>query len=278
MMNEHVRSTSPTERFTTQVPRAESSAKGQAENSSPGGKKQCSVKDAEKLGRTELLRLWQEKWEALEDCRIREEELADAGLLVQPLIPTRARRSRECMEIIRELRRIAAQRLLKQNTVVGQSSAQVPSDEDDGKDRPEHSVLDVSNKVPAVEIVTTDPVTMLWGLLGHSWEALERCRFGEELLHEKGLPPHCLTALRAQLGNVMCGFFTELLRNDVQAFFIKHVVGSEASPAAPLSDEAKQALKEILHHFSPKDRRVLRQLLDRARPSEMSSSAEGSCP
>jgi hypothetical protein len=45
---------------------------------------------------------------------------------------------------------------------------------------------------------------------------------------------------------------------------------------APLSDAAKQALKGILQQFSPKDRRVLRQLLDGARPAEMSSAAEGS--
>jgi hypothetical protein len=47
---------------------------------------------------------------------------------------------------------------------------------------------------------------------------------------------------------------------------------------APLSDAAKQALKEILQQFSPKDRGVLRQLLDRARPAETSSSAEGGWP
>jgi hypothetical protein len=148
--------------------------------------------------------------------------------------------------------------------VVGRSSTQVPRDEDDGKDRPQHSVLDVSNEVPAVEIVTTDPMTMLRGLLGHSWEALERCRWGEELLHEKGLPTHCLVAARTQLGKVMGSFLRECRRNDAQALFIKHVVGSEGCPPAPLSDAAKQALKEILKQVSPKHRGVLRQLLDRA--------------
>jgi len=272
----HVRSAVPMERFTAQVPRAESSAEGQAENPLPGGKKQPSVKDAEKLGRTELLRLWKEKWEALECCRVREEELADAGLLVQPLIPTRVRVSYECLAIICELRRIVPQQLLKQNTVVGQSSAQAPRDEDGGEDRPKHSVLDVSNKVPAVEIVTTDPTKMLRGLFEHSWAALERCRFGEELLHAKGLPTHCLVAARAQLGKVLLAILREDRRSDAQAFFMKHVVGSEGCPPAPLSDAAKQALKEMLQQFSPKDRSVLRQLLDRARPVETSSSAEGS--
>jgi hypothetical protein len=247
--------------------RSESSAEGPAENPLPDGtKKRPAVEDnvtepATKPGRTELQRLWQEKWEELENCRIREEELADAGLLVQPLIPTRVRLSYECLAIIRELQRIAVQRLLKQSTLVGQPSAQVPGDEDDGT---------------AGEIVTTDPMTTLCGLIIHSWEALELCRVGEELLDEKGLPTHCLAAARAQLGKVMDAFMREHLRNEAQAFFIKHVVGSEGCPAAPLSDATKQALKAILQQFSPRDRRVLRQLLDRARPAEMSSSAEDS--
>jgi hypothetical protein len=276
MNAKRVCSTPPSERLTTKVQRAGCSAEGQMANPVlEDTKKRPAVEDhvteaKTKPGRTELLRLWQDKWEALECCRIREEELTDAGLLVQPLIPTRARVSSECVAIIRELRRMAAQELLKQNTVVGQSSAQVPRDEDGGKDRPEHSVSDGSNKVPAVEIVTTDPMTMLRGLFLHSWEALERCRFGEELLHEKGLPTHCLAAARAQLGKVMHAILAEDRRNDAQAFFIKYVVGSEASPAEPLSEAAKQALKGILQQLSPKDRRVLRQLLDRARPAETS--------
>jgi len=258
-------STPPSERLTTKVQRSGCSAECQAENPSAGGKK---------LGQTELLRLWQEKWEALECCHVREEELAAAGLLVQPLIPTRVRISYECLAIIRELRRIAVQQLLKQNTVVGQSSTQVPRDEDDGEDRPEDPLVDVSNRAPAVGIVTTDPVTMLRGLLLHNLEALNRCLLGAELLHEKGLPTHCLAAAGAQLSKVMCAFLTEDRRHDAQAFFIKHVVGNEASPPEPLSNAAKRALKGILQQFSPKDRRMLCQLLDCARPAETSSSGE----
>lgn len=277
-----VRSALPRERFTAKVPRAESGAEGRAENPLPDSqKKRHRVEDhvtepATKPDRTELLRVWHEKWEAIEDCRVREEQLAYAGLLVQPLIAARVRLSYECLAIIRELKGIALQRLLKQTTDVGQSDAQVQRDEDDAKGGPEHWVLDVSNRVPAVKFITTDPSSMLWGLLLHSWAALERCRWGEELLHAKGLPTHCLVAARARLVKVMCALLTEDRRNDAQALFIKYVVRTEASPAEPLPDAAKQALKELLQQFPSKDRRMLRQLLHRARPSETSSSAEGS--
>jgi len=76
----------------------------------------------------------------------------------------------------------------------------------------------------------------------------------------------------------MLACIREDLRNETLAFFIRQVVGSGGSPLEPLSDVAKQTLKGILQQFSPKDHRVLRQLLDLARPAEMSSSAEGSCP
>jgi len=231
---------------------------------------------AKKPDRTELLRLSEKKWEELEECRIREEELADAGLLVHPLIPRRVRLSYEYLAIITELRRMAAQQLLEQNTVAGQSSTQVACGEGKGENRSKKPLVDVSSKAPAVETTTTDPITMSRGLIQHTWEALERCRFGEELLDEKGLPTLCLAHPLAQLSRAMVAFVREDQRIDEQAFFVKHVVGGEGSPPAALSDTAKTAMKVILQQFALRDRRVLRQLLDRARPAETSSSAEGS--
>jgi len=250
-----------------------------------GTNKRPAVEDhvtapAKKVDRTELLRLWQDKWEALECCRIREEELADAGLLVHPLILARVRLSRQGLAVITELRRMTLQELLKQVATVQQSTAQAPQQRQDGGDRPGNPLSDSSNKSPTVSIITDALKELDWtkrtfqGLCLHSWEALYRCHIGEELLGEKGLPLHCLAAPHAQLSTVMMAFIREQQRSETLAFFIRHVVGSGGSPPAPPSAAARQMLKGVLRECSPKDRGVLRQILDRVRPAETSSAVE----
>jgi hypothetical protein len=56
----------------------------------------------------------------------------------------------------------------------------------------------------------------LWGLIGHYYEQLERCRMVEEdYHHRKELPTQAMCAARAQIGNILLGLFAELRELDL---------------------------------------------------------------
>jgi hypothetical protein len=214
-------------------------ADGQAENPLSGGTKR---------DRTELLRLLQDRWEALESCRIRAEELADAGLPVHSLIPMRLRLTSESLAIVTELRRMEAEELLKQNTAVAQFTGQVPCEKDDFK-----FVTDTVKEL--------DRTTILAALCLHNWDAVELCDIAEQELADKGLPAHALFLAKTRLIAKLVEILTEWRRSDAQLRF-KQLCSDEGLSSEARSDAAKFA-KEILKGFSPKHRKVLRQILDR---------------
>jgi len=202
MNAERIRSAPPTERFTSQVASRESSAESPAGNPLPDGtKKQLGVDDhvaaSKKPDRTELLRLLEDKWEALGRCSIRENELADVGLPVHPLIPKRVRLSRESLAILTKLRRLVRQELREQSAAIKEFTSP------NGLDKTP-SVESATDKVKKLDLITK-----LRRLVLHNWDALERCRISEEILADKGLPGTALITARVQLTLAMVAILVE---------------------------------------------------------------------
>jgi len=217
--------------------------------------------------RRELLRLWQEKWEALQRCRIREEKLADAGLPILPLIPLRVRLCHEALAAATKLRRMEAQELLERFAAAEQPT-QVPRRGDDGESLPENPLVGTSNDPPGADAAANGPIVMMRSLFMHTWDAIEHCHIGEKLAVGKGLSVGVFADAQIKLALLMTAIADEMRRCDAQAFFIECAAASEGSPPASLSDAAKRALRGTLEQFSAKDRKVLRQIWDRARPNE----------
>lgn len=221
-----------------------------------------------KLDRTVMLqRLFEHNWEALERCRIVEEDLAEKDLPPHALIPARVQLTKKQLKIVIELRRNEAEELLKQKADE-RFTAVVSRNKGDAGDQLENRLPDGPGKRSVEDHVTEgvkklDRRVMLQALFVHNWDALERCRVTEEELVDNGLPVQVLVHATARLFVVQVGILTEWGRNDTQEFLKQKVMGSEGFPPPPLSDSAKQVLKQILQEFSPEDRRVLRQILDR---------------
>jgi len=109
----------------------------------------------------------------------------------------------------------------------------------------------------------SDRHKLLYALVKQHWEALERCRVNEEEFFEKKLPMRSLMDVRLKITAEFRKIMVELRKNEELELRKQMATGGEGCSVPPLSDPAKQALELILPQFSPEDRRVLRQILDR---------------
>jgi len=186
------------------------------------------------------------------------------GLPVQAPMYARVRLTRKQLKIVIELRRNEAQELLKQKPV-GRFTAQTSQQQSDAEDQPENPLPADPNKRPVEteHVKKLDRTVMLQKLFEHNWQALARCRVTEEKLVDSGLPVRDPMHATVRLILVQIGILDEWGRNDAQEFLKQQVMGTEGFPPPLQSDSAKQLLKQILQKFSPKDRRVLRLILDR---------------
>jgi hypothetical protein len=202
------------------------------------------------MHQSELLRLWEDKSEALMYCRLREDELAAADLPAQFLIPVKIRLIRKSVAIVVELRRIAAQEFLNNVT----SFPREPAQEKTALKDPENIGTGRNG----------DRRTMLIGLSYHAWSAMQFCRTTEEELAHIGILSSRLVRFTWQLARSLLAVFSELQRGDAQEFLEQHIVKQKRFSSAVSSAVSREALNGILRQFSARDRKVLREMLDRS--------------